>query len=128
MPLFSKADAEKLDKYLQNSNIHDSEFVEVKFDRTLCSVRVITVNPISKTRCIMEFLNVKLLFSGNEKNWGDDFSINTLAVIGNHSHADPQYISNLEFMDKVFHFVFELFSGSELHIFASEFLVEETYE
>lgn len=125
MHRFRFAQEKELKEYIYFSSIHDSEIKDIQYDICKSALTLMISNPIDKVSCRMTFAGIKRMFFLNENRWGDDNSVSSLTLEEDHTPIEAFGEPETERDEKSLYFVFQMFSGNELHILTDELLVEE---
>lgn len=124
MPCFHRLETEQTISFLRASSIHDSRFEKIQIDNERRFLKTTTFNPIDKVKMEMVFSDVILLLSINDNKWGEDASIIDLTINEDYSFAENLLPEQHALKNDYFHFVFQMFSGNEIHILSSELVVK----
>ena len=106
----------ELIEYLRSSNTHDGQFQYAMYNQITKEFSVHVENTIWNDSIDMLFIDICEFSSVADFKWGNNESINAFALITDNVHKGK------------LHFVFELFSGNQIHIICSELRISSKAE
>lgn len=119
MQKFSKADKPELVKLLQSLPIHDADFKQIQYDKSNKRLNIILYNCIDEMKINIIFDEVCFFLSTDLDFWSNNQTISIFLVEENEDFIKP-------FLEKIhlkiinqLYFVFEAFSGNQIHIISS---------
>lgn len=128
-----KFDNNRLDElklFLRTIPAHDAEFDSIKYDKLGKKVIINIHNPIpndplciGKSNMMIEFNKVSLFLSLDTDKWGSDDTILILTLEDDYELI-KKIVSDDIISDKHLYFIFQMFSGNEIHILCKEALFD----
>lgn len=119
MQKFSKVDKPELVKLLQSLPTHDADFKQIQYDKSNKRLNIILYNCIDEIEINIIFDEVCFFLSTDLDFWSNNQTISVFLVEENEDFIKP-------FLEKIhlkiinqFYFVFESFSGNQIHIVSS---------
>lgn len=115
----------ELEIFLKNIPIHDSEFKIIQYDIQCKKVIVYLFNPIEKQKLKIEFINVLGFVSTHSNEWGVNQSVLSFSLEDDCNFFKPFTTADNQIC---FHFMFQLFSKSELHILCHQINIDTLFD
>ena len=124
MPRFNKNNINELKKFLYNSNVHDAELGNIKYDCREESIKIELFNPISNVKIDLTFHHIGTVLTIKGKWPGSRETIISLTVEEDFSYLHNYLLKHSECMEDSLYLLFQMFSGDELHIVSKEVIIE----
>lgn len=124
MPRYNKNNIKDLKDYLYNSFIHDAKIENIKYDCKENTIIIELFNAFFDIKIALTFLNIGIALKIK-----GDWSENRDTILSLTAEDDFSYLQNYllkysEYMNESLYFLFQMFSGDELHIVAKEVIIE----
>ena len=124
MKVFNSMNRQELDEYLFHSYVHDSRIQTIEVDIPNRTIKIVLLNKYDCIGYAFWFIGVSAVY-GFEGDWiGEKDMVNCVSLDDRISTESFRRLLHKEILEDEYHFTFELFSGSEIHIVSCKVGVE----
>lgn len=121
---FSKVNQVELTKLLRTIPTHDADFKQIQYDKSKKRLSVILYNYINDVEINLIFDGVQFFLSTDLDIWGTNQTISIFSIEENEEFIQSFLEKNHLTIVNQFYFVFESFSGNQMHIVSSKISIE----
>ncbi len=131
MPIFDKNKIKELKDFLYNSCFHDAKLESFAHKSGEDTIEIELFNPIYNEKITLAFYNIEIVLAIKGKAYGSretmissHETIISLTAEDNFAYLQNYLPNQSEGIEESLYILFQMFSGDELHIVASEVCVE----
>ncbi len=128
MSYFSMKEKTELVRYLRSVvSIHDADLRQIWYDPSEKTLKIVLYNSIYKSEVRMQFYGVCLFLSTGFDPWGMTNQTVSVLVLEEEDILIAETFKQFhQSVSNKLHFLFELFSGNQIHIVAENIAISET--
>lgn len=126
MPQFKVENVIKLKEFLYDPCFHDASLKNINYEYTSDNLIIEAFNPFFNCKIKFDFTGIDTVFA-TKGNWfySNSVEINSLTVEEDFSYLQKNVPQFDKTIDEFLYFVFQMFSGDEIHIVCKEVTVEK---
>lgn len=122
---FDKTCKNELKNFIFESNIHDARLMDLQYDNRQKTMSVKVVSSIYNKAMLLLFQNIQIISYIKGDELGDANTILSLTIEDDYSQITDgrRLLKNVQ--NDCIYFLFQMFSGDELHIISKEVLIKK---